>query len=202
MILPQAPSPNASPPRRGPGLLGVAGFLFAVAASLAAGTDLATQNPNKIKAAYLLNFTRYVTWPGEPVDGAGSSWVIGVLGDDPFGPVLEQTFAAHAGLRRGFTIHRAGAVEDLPRCHIVYVALGDPKARETALAALKKTATLTVGDAPDFLAKGGIIRFETTDRVRMSINLDQARAGALVIQAKMLEVSYGVLENGELRRLR
>ena len=25
--------------------------------------ELVTANPNKVKAAYLLNFTRYVTWP-------------------------------------------------------------------------------------------------------------------------------------------
>jgi hypothetical protein len=47
-----------------------------------------------------------------------------------------------------------------------------------------------------------VIRFEVGDRVRMGINLDQARAVSLTIQTRMLEVSSVVVENGVLRKVR
>ncbi len=61
---------------------------------------------------------------------------------------------------------------------------------------------LTVGDAPDFLNEGGIIRLRPGERLEMSINLDQARAASLTIPTKMLEISRDVVENGAVRRWR
>jgi hypothetical protein len=59
-----------------------------------------------------------------------------------------------------------------------------------------------VGDAPEFLDEGGIVRLVARERIEMSINLDQARAASLSIPTKMLEVSREVLENGTLRGAR
>lgn len=61
---------------------------------------------------------------------------------------------------------------------------------------------LTVGEAPEFLLEGGVVLLEVDGRVRISINLDQARAATLEVQTKLLEVSASVLEHGELRRVR
>ncbi|RYF57372.1 MAG: YfiR family protein, partial [Comamonadaceae bacterium] len=70
------------------------------------------------------------------------------------------------------------------------------------LGELKSKAVLTVSDAPEFLSEGGVIRFQVEDRVRMSINLDQARAVSLAVPTRMLEVSHEVLENGVIRKMR
>ena len=43
-----------------------------------------------IKAAYLYNFGRYVTWPVEKFLDDRSPVVIGVLGPDPFGAALDR----------------------------------------------------------------------------------------------------------------
>jgi len=59
-----------------------------------------------------------------------------------------------------------------------------------------------VGHGAEFLDEGGIIRLTAGERIEMSINLDQARAVALTIPSKMLEVSREVVDNGVLRRLR
>jgi hypothetical protein len=82
------------------------------------------------------------------------------------------------------------------------VGYPDATRRRAALAALKQKTVLTVGDEAEFLPEGGVIEFQVTDRVRMSINLDQARAVSLTIQTKMLEVSSEILENGERRSMR
>jgi len=99
-------------------------------------------------------------------------------------------------------VFRAKRPEDLPLCQIAYVAYRDARRRRDVLGALKDKPVLTVGDAPEFLKEGGVIRFQVADRVSMSINLDQARAVSLTIQTKMLEVSSDILENGVVRRVR
>jgi hypothetical protein len=159
-----------------------------------------TSSPDKIKAAFLRNFAHYVTWPTNA--GPGSSWQIGVLGNDPFGDVLEKTFAGRMEQGRPFEIHRAATLAALPPCQIIYIAEQDARKRRAILAALKDQPVLTVGDASEFLQEGGIIRFQIRSRVEISVNLDQARAVSLKIPSQMLEVSREVLENKTLRKLR
>jgi hypothetical protein len=167
------------------------------------GSEPATQDPNKVKAAYILNFTRYVTWPTNAFTATNSPWSVGVLGSpDPLGDALDKIFEGRTEQGRGFEVHRAPSLDQLPPCHIVFIAHKDSEKRRAALAAFKDKPVLTVSDEAYFLQDGGIIRFQTTDRVQMSINLDQARASLLNIQTRMLEVSYAVLEEGELRRLK
>lgn len=160
------------------------------------------ENPHKVKAAFLRNFAHYVTWPAKAFPGSSSSWCIGILGRDPFGEVLETTFKGRTEQGRSFEIFRADTPDGLPVCQIVFVAYKDAAKRRAVLGELKGKPVLTVGDAPEFLGEGGVIRFQVGDRVRMSINLDQARAVALTIQTRMLEVSSDVLENGVVRQMR
>lgn len=168
----------------------------------ALGQRLATANPINVKAAYLRNFAHYVTWPSNAFDNDGSPWCIAVLGEDPFGDVLEKTFQGRSEQQRTFEIFRADTPEELPRCQIIVVTYEDDEVRRSVLAEMKNKPVLTVGDAPEFLQEGGIIRFQVDDRVQMSINLDQARAVSIKIQSQMLEVSRAVLEDGEVRKLR
>ena len=44
----------------------------------------------QVKAAFLLNFTDFVTWSEDVQKGDKSSLVIGVLGKNPFGSYLDE----------------------------------------------------------------------------------------------------------------
>jgi hypothetical protein len=173
-------------------LLSWSGFLVA--------EDLATDDPNKVKAAFLRHFAHYVTWPDIAFTDTDAPWRICILGKDPFGPNLERMVKGRKEQGRPFLIYRSEKITDLPTCHIMYITCDTASERQTALAALKGMPVLTVGDADDFLQQGGIIRFQVKDRVLMSINLDQAHAASLTIQTKMLEVATEVLENGKVRK--
>ena len=170
--------------------------------SLAIGQTQMAENPNKIKAAFLRNFAHYVNWPSHAFPDGRSPWNVCILGPDPFGEVLESTLAERTEQDRAFRIFRADSLERLPRCQIVYVTYNSAAKRQAALTELRDKPVLTVGDAPDFLEEGGVIRFQVEDRIRMNVNLDQARAVSLNIQTRMLEVASGVLDNGVVRKMR
>lgn len=159
-------------------------------------------DPSKVKAAFLRNFAHYVTWPDMVFPNNSSPWRIGILGQDPFGDDLEIMFNGRKEQGRSFEVFRAERLDQLPPCQIIFVAYTDAAKRRAALVELKNKPVLTVGDAPEFLREGGVIQFQVGDRVKMSINLDQARAVSLTIQTKMLEVSSAVLENGVLGQVR
>jgi len=167
-----------------------------------ASQELATENPNRIKAAFLRNFAHYVTWPASAFPDERAPWQVCIVGRDPFGDMLENTFKGRQEQQRPFEIQRAETLDKLQACHIIFVGLDSPAARRSILSELKNKPILTVSDAPEFLREGGVIRFQVGDRVRLNINLDQARAASLAIQTRMLEVSQEIVENGVARRLR
>jgi len=173
-------------------------LLFALAPNSAS----AQENPYRVKAAFLRNFAHYVGWPTQALPDSGSPWCVGILGPDPFGEILDDTLRGRSEQGRGFRIVRAERLAELPLCQLVYIGYTEAAQRRQALAELRNKPVLTVGDAPEFLAEGGVIGFIVDERVGMNINLDQARAVSLTIQTKMLEVSAGVLFNGTMRRMR
>ena len=52
---------------------------------------LETENAFTIKAAFLLNFAKYTEWPPGGFIAANSPVRIGILGEDPFGEIMEAT---------------------------------------------------------------------------------------------------------------
>lgn len=167
---------------------------------LAAGQEFAKVNPRKVEAAFIRNFTHYVTWPAHTFADDHSPWRICIIGDDPFGGILEDTFQGRTEQGRSFEIYHADTLAGLPQCQIVFVAYKISANRRAALAELQNRPVLTVGDASEFLKEGGIIRFDVSDHVEISVNLDQARSDSLTIQTKMLEVSHEVVRNGGVWR--
>lgn len=161
-----------------------------------------TVNPNKVKAAFLRNFARYVIWPDAAFLDGSAPWHVCILGPDPFGEILEATFIGRKEKERLFVLHRAETLQGLSSCQIVFIGYKNAEKRRAALNQLMTQTVLTVSDASDFLQEGGIVRFNVSNRVEISINLDQARSVALTISTKMLEVSREVKENGAVRKWR
>src|SRR4051812_23846492 len=74
-------------------------LLFWVAA--AAGLHAQVSNEYDLKAVLLYNFTQFVDWPATAFATPEAPLVIGILGRDPFGPVLDELVAQeNVGHRR------------------------------------------------------------------------------------------------------
>ena len=141
-----------------------------------------------VKAAFLLNFTRFIEWPPEAFSSDTAPFNVCILGENPFGAALEQ-------IVRGETVKgHPLAVQVLPRppepkaCQMLFV---NASAKETArMLAEIRPGVLTVGEGPGFLHEGGMIAFVVEDRrVRFDINQRAAANGSLVLSSKLLSVA-------------
>jgi hypothetical protein len=181
---------------------GALALVLVAAPGAPAAADAPAQDPDRVEAAFLRNFARYVTWPDASFHDPAAPWQIGVLGRDAFVDVLERTLQGRTEQDRRFEVRRAQSVEALRGCHIVFVGYRDAARRRAALAELKGRPVLTVSDADGFLEDGGVIQLVVRDTVQLSVNLDQARLGGLRVQTKVLEVARAVVEGGATRVLR
>ncbi|MEO7347924.1 MAG: YfiR family protein, partial [Opitutaceae bacterium] len=69
---------------------GLIGLALLCLVQPAASAQPATSDEYKVKAAFLFNFAQFVEWPAQAFRPADAPLVIGILGDDPFGPYLDE----------------------------------------------------------------------------------------------------------------
>lgn len=144
----------------------------------------------QLKAVFLYNFTRFVEWPPTAFESYNDAFVIGIVGDDPFGAMLERTIADEMIGRHPIRIRRYNELKDIGDCHILFVNSGDATETRKILAAMEGKKTLTVSDMPNFARMGGMIGFYTLqNKIRMQINATEARKAGLSISSKLLSVA-------------
>ena len=162
-----------------------AALLLFVAGPVAAQTVRATASD--VQAVFLFNFAQFVEWPTDAFADAKSPLVIGILGDDPFGSVLDETVRGETVRGRPFKIRRYRRLDDVKTCHILFISRTEAHRLEDVLDAVKDRPILTVSNSDDFDSQGGIIRFITEEsRIRLSIDLDAAQTTRLTFSSKLL----------------
>lgn len=145
----------------------------------------------QVKAAFLLNFTRFVEWPPTAFADATSPFNICILGEDPFGPALDQIVSGEKVNDHPIVVRRLHGGDGIKGCHVLFVAEPDPIAR-TVLAGMGR-GVLTVGDGDRFVQAGGAIGFVMEHRrVRFDINQSAAANASLKLSSRLLSVARTV----------
>jgi len=197
--------PTAAPISRRIFCVAVAAFMAVgvLAAGHADDVQIDAAKAIKVKAAYLLNFVRFTQWPDTAFASPQSPLVVAVVGDDPFGEVLETTFEGKNVGDRKVEIRRFPAStrptrDQLRACHLLFVASSESTRLKDHLAAVDGAPTLTVSDLPGFTAAGGMIDLILTDgKVAFQINRKAAEAAMLKLSAKLLQLGKVVEANGK-----
>jgi hypothetical protein len=146
-----------------------------------------------IKAGFIYNFAKFVEWPAATFSQPDSPIVIGVLGTDPFGSVLDRIVEDKKIGPRGFVVKRykwGKDLKDLKDCKILFVSASEKVHIDEILQSVKGQPILTVGETPGFAERGGVIRFTLEDnRVRFEVNVDAARQAELNISSRLLTLA-------------
>src|SRR3989442_6718718 len=79
---------------------------------LVAGAESPAPTMHQVEAAFLFNFAKFVTWPDDAFERSGSALIIGVLCEDPFGAVLEQTVRGKTGMGKKLAVQRFPRSQD------------------------------------------------------------------------------------------
>ena len=141
----------------------------------------------QVKAKYLYNLARFVDWPEHTFADSNSSYIIGILGEDPFGIDLEKTVEGKKVKGRNFSVKRFKNCTHLEFCHILFINLGNPRKLHEAIKKIDDKNILTVGDTENFAHNGGIINFIIKEKkIRFQVNLQAAETSDIQISSKIL----------------
>ncbi len=146
-----------------------------------------------LKAVFLLNFAHFTDWPTNAFDQPDSPLIIGVLGEDPFGRVLDDAVRNETVNGRKFVVERYRRVEDLKPCHILFISQAETRRLDKIVAAVNGKSILTVSDIEDSAYRGLCVRLITeNNKLRLRINTDSLKAANLVVSSKLLRVAETV----------
>lgn len=163
--------------------------------TLTVGVARAEENLEyKIKAAYLYNFTKFITWPALK----DASFNICLVGGDPFQNLLES-LEAKTVQDKPIRIFRYDNIRQIKNCQIVYLDNADTRVNvgiPNTLLVGNLSDSLTVSSQPFFAESGGMIGFALEqEKVKLHINLKVLKQSGLGISAKLIEVSTIVGED-------
>lgn len=175
---------SAQGPARGRRLALAAIAVLGLRASAAGAQPPASPLEAAVKANYLYKLAPFVSWP----DGAlvaGGAFNLCVLGEDPFGRVLDQAVARQAVGGRPIAVHRPAATAAAQGCHVVYLGRMQRSSVEDVLRRLRGAPVLTVTDQRNG-GSGGMVHFVLRDgRVRFTVDARAARASGLALSSKL-----------------
>ncbi len=148
---------------------------------------------NDVEAAYLYNFGKFVHWPSDAEHGALN---ICILGNDQFGPNLDQIVANESIDSRHLAVVRLPDTSGIKSCAILFINSAEAPHLEADLSALAASPIMTVSDMPGFLDRGGMVQFVVKDgKVRFEVNLNATGKCGLVLSSQLLKVAVGVIGN-------
>ena len=166
-----------------------AALVTLVAVPLASGAGR-LQAENYVKAAYLLNFARFVKWPASVFVGDRQDiFVLGIFGHESFGEALPAIEGKSVKGRR-FVIKRFAQGDDFSNCQILYISSAAERRLRQVFSFLKDRPVLTVASFDGFAEAGGGIQLKKVDnKIRLLVNVEATKRAGLKMSSQLLEIA-------------
>ena len=155
---------------------------------------------HSIKAAFLLHFIRYTTWPRKSFEDDTSPIRVQVVGGDPFGQVLEDTFRGEKAHGREIRVVRSPRVPAELDGHLVFCGELSRGERSELLRRSRGQPILLIGEVAGLAEEGACINFYLQDqKTAFEINVDAVAEASLELSPKVLKLARIVRKKKEDR---
>jgi len=151
-----------------------------------------TSQEYQLKAAFLVNFARFITWPEQAFAPEQPELTICVAGKNPFGSALNGVEAKKIG-GRNLRVVAVDSLSKVPQCHLLYVSRSEENDLNTLSVHLGRQAVVTVSDISGFLKEGGSIEFVSKEnRLSFAINNSALKQRGIQASASLLDLAASV----------
>jgi hypothetical protein len=144
----------------------------------------------QVKAAFMVNFPKYVDWPADAFASTNSPITVAVFGDENVAREFENMVQGGIVIEgHPVVLKRIQGESDLAGggFQILFIATSERARISTILEKLKGSPVLLVGESDNFLEQGGMVNLVPKNRkIRLQINLAAARQAHLRISSRLL----------------
>jgi len=195
VLIANGPHPRRAARARRVATAVVAAFLFVGPGAAIDGA----QPENRVKAAFLYNFVRFIEWPRHAAEH-DDALIIAVLLDDDFVEEVNRTVDGKTVAGRRIEVRSFADLAGIESCDVVFVGAAAAANVDAILAPLAGHNVLTVSEVDSFVERGGVIGlYRSENKLRFRINVAAARNAGLEISSKLLglaDVVHGPASGG------
>ena len=158
------------------------------AANLLAVMAAGQASEYQVKAEDIERFTRFIDWPAG--SEGHSTFLIGVVGENPFNGYLDKMAAQYRIKNRPVEIRAITDFSQIDSCQLVFICGTERDRLRRILMHTESKPILTVGDTAGFAQQGVIINFYNAgDKVRFEMNEAAIERSGLRVSAKLLKLA-------------
>ncbi|HXB67527.1 MAG TPA: YfiR family protein [Candidatus Acidoferrales bacterium] len=148
----------------------------------------ATTPEDELKSAVILTFLRYSEWPGRAVPD--QPLTVGVLGRPGLVAMLRRTLEGKPVNNRTVRVIELKSPFDPQCCQVLFLGSGKASELQQALAGVRSSPVLTIGDSDRFLEYGGAVSLMLVDgHMAFEVNMSALEQSGVAISSKLLR--YG-----------
>jgi hypothetical protein len=162
-------------------------MLFFALGCLAYADDAPTEH--QVKSAFLYNFAKFVEWPPGALGDERSSFNLCVLGGGESFIGTRDLLAGKTVKGRKLVVKQVETPANAQDCHILFVSAEETRGTSPELTGLK-SAVLNVGEADDFIKRGGIINLvRVENKFRFEINRSAGERAGFRFSSQLLKLA-------------
>ncbi len=156
-----------------------------------AGGVFAQSSEYTVKAVFLERFTRFIEWPEEAgIDDESQPFILTVLGNNPFGTVLEEIYSTKKIKNKSVTINYITDPSELEECHLLFISESNTSTLPEILKQVEKQPILIVADTKGYAESGVHINlYLDQEMIRFEINEPKAKEANIRISYLLLKTA-------------
>jgi len=145
---------------------------------------------SKMKAIFIMNFTKLIEWPKAYRDG---NFVVGVVGESPLYSELTKMAKTKKVANQSLQIKKFGSSKDIGKCHILYVSRNKSEDIPSVLKKVKSNSTLIITEKQGLVDKGAGINFIIkNNRQKFELNKKNVEKYKLKVSSNLEALAFTV----------
>jgi hypothetical protein len=182
-------------------LLVVLSSILTLQAFAESGANIAAEelaySEYKVKAAYLYNFPKFISWPVDSFSTDSAAFNLCVLGENVFEDALLALQSKTVSGKQVKIAYKVKADETLD-CHLLFISSSESGNLNEILPVFESIPIVTISDISGFAKAGGIIEL-TIEKGRIVFIINQAAAlrQRLSISASLLDLATTLFQEQE-----
>jgi hypothetical protein len=162
---------------------------LALGLALPANTSVESSLPS-VKAAFVFNFIKLVSWPERRFDAERSPVKVCVLRGDDMLDILRQSISGKLSGTHPIEVTVVGGEDNLSACHVLYLGTQASGRYAALMSRVSGKGVLLVDEGDQFTWPDGMIRlFLEQNRVRFELNLESLERAGLKVDPRLIRLA-------------
>ncbi len=157
---------------------------------LNSGFKIDVDTNSKMKAIFIMNFTKLIEWPASYREG---NFVVGVVGESPLYKELTKMAKTKKVANQSLEIQKFSSVQDIGKCHILFVSSEKSEDLSSVVSKVKPNSTLIITAKQGLVEKGAGINFIVkNNRQKFELNKQNVEKYKLKVSSNLEALAFTV----------